>query len=184
MAGTSRNQIAKVNQKHQLMLYMVLAGKRTKDIATALRYHPNRVSTIINSPLFQAQLNELRSSLHDLTFADFLERIRQEVIKNFDFKVQVRDNDKAMDSVRLQAARDISTDVDRLFPKIERREEERTIHISLDERSLQAMVTAVAQATGKPSPVIDAEFTPLLPSPVDDFAAELEEREALEAEDL
>lgn len=183
MAGGSRNQIAKVNQKHQLMLYMVLAGKRTKDIAEALRYHPNRVSTIINSPLFKAQLDELRGSLHDLTFADFLERIRQEVVRNFDFKVQIRDNEKAMDSVRLQAARDISTDVDRLYPKVERREEERTIHISLDERSLQAMVTAVAQASGKPAPVIDAEFETLLPQDVEAFAAELEEREALEAED-
>lgn len=183
MAGGSRNQIAKVNQKHQLMLYMVLAGKRTKDIAEALRYHPNRVSTIINSPLFKAQLDELRGSLHDLTFADFLERIRQEVVRNFDFKVQIRDNEKAMDSVRLQAARDISTDVDRLYPKVERREEERTIHISLDERSLQAMVTAVAQASGKPAPVIDAEFETLLPQDVEAFAAELEEREALEAEE-
>lgn len=178
------NQIARVNQKHQLMLYMVLAGKRTKDIASALNYHPNRVSTIINSPLFKAQLDELRNSLHDMTFADFLERIRQEVIKNFEFKVNLRDNEKAMDSIRLQAARDISTDVDRLYPKIERREEEKTIHISLDERSLQAMVTAVAQATGKPAPIIDAEFEPLPPSDVDAFAALLAEKEAAEAEEV
>lgn len=177
------NQIARINQKHQLMLYMVLAGKRTKDIADALGYHPNRVSTIINSPLFKAQLDELRGSLHDMTFADFLERIRQEVIKNFDFKVQLRDNTQAMDSIRLQAARDISADVDRLYPKIERREEEKTIHISLDERSLQAMVTAVAQASGKPVPVIEAEFEPLPPVDVDDFAAELVERERAAEED-
>ncbi len=166
------------------MLYMVLAGKRTKDIADALGYHANRVSTIINSPLFVAQLNELRSSLHDMTFADFLERIRQEVIKNFEFKVNLRDNDKAMDSIRLQAARDISTDVDRLYPKVEHKSEEKTIHISLDERSLQAMVTAVAQASGKPVPVIDAEFETVPLANVDEFATFLAEKEAAEAEEV
>jgi hypothetical protein len=165
------------------MLYMVVAGQKTKDIASALKYHPNRVSTIINSPLFQAQLSQLKGSLHDMTLVDFMERIRQEVVKNFDFKVQIRDNENVVDAVRLQAAKEISSDVDRLYPKVEQRVEDKTIRIVLDERSLQSMVTAVAEASGKPSPIIDAEFDPLPLADMDELAQTLLEAEQAAAEE-
>ena len=96
---------------------MHVAGKRPKEIAAALGYSPHRVSTIISSPLFQERKAALLDELRETTLGDLLEQIRSEAIPNLAFLISIRDDPRRHLRERLRAARVISAELDRVYPR-------------------------------------------------------------------
>jgi hypothetical protein len=189
-ADYNQNHPVNWNHRHQMILYMHLMGQRTKDIAETLGYAADRVSSILNSPLFQSQKDALLRDLQGKTIEDLVELIRRDAPTNFQALVSLRDQfaDHGGDAkVRLGAARAISREQDRVWPRRTEHTEERTIRIVIDQSALNRMGTAMKEI-GEP---IDASFEevgeteddrPLLqPKGIDDLMLELQER-AREAE--
>lgn len=112
-----RNRPATWTQRHQLVLYLYIAGRRTSEIAAELRYSPHRVSMIINSPLFQDRKAALLRQLEGATHGDLLDAIRREAIPNFEFLQGLRDDETVPVQIRLRAAQTIAEQLDRVLPR-------------------------------------------------------------------
>ncbi len=162
----NRNRPTNWSQRHQLVLYMHIAGRRTKDIADALAYHPARVSAIIHSPLFEAKKAELLDELLGTTHDDLLEEIRREAIPNLEFLVGLRDDPAKHGGdvrVRLRAAKAIAEQVDRVLPKRGEELEDHTVQVNFDEATLRRMAAVMAEVRGETPPALDAEFEEIPP---------------------
>ncbi len=154
----NRNRPTNWSQRHQLVLYMHIAGRRTKDIAEALGYHPARVSAIVHSPLFEAKKAEL---LRETSHEALLEEIRREAIPNLEFLVALRDDPtrhRGDARVRLRAAKAIAEQVDRVLPKRHDEVEDRTIPVNFDEATLQRMAAAMTEVRGEAAPAMDDDL--------------------------
>jgi len=167
--------------REQMMVYLVLAGHKSQYIADKLGLGLRRVQAIRSSPLFHSKLRSARAELKSRTMGDFIERISSEAIPNFEFFVEMRDNPDYHNEdsrARIQAARSISTEVDRVYPRVTKHEEERSVKISFDQKMLQQMAAALREDDNE-MPTIDVtpphSDQPLLaPSQVDDYMAALE----------
>lgn len=118
-----RNRPATWTQRHQMVLQLHLAGWRTKDIARRVGYASGRVSTIVNSPLFQAQKAKLLAEMRGTTLDELLEVIRREAIPNLRFLIAMRDDPThhGGDSrIRLRAAKAIADLLERYCPDARR----------------------------------------------------------------
>jgi hypothetical protein len=171
--------------REQLMMYMILAGRKKADIATELGMSQRRVQAIVSSPLFRQRLDVFRQELKTRTMSDFLDRISNEAIPNFEFLVSLRDNPVAhLDDprVRLGAARAIQTEVDRVYPRLSRHEEERHVRVTFDAQALQQMAAALRDESSSGEPPIDitpiGTDGPLAPKSLDNYLSELERLEA------
>lgn len=170
-----------------MMVYLVLAGHKTEAISEKLQLSRRRVQVIRASPLFKTKLNAARAELKSRTMEDFIARISREAMPNFEFFVEMRDNPEYHNEdsrARIQAARSIQTEVDRVYPRVTKHEEERSIRISFDQQMLQQMAAALAEDGGMPAIDVtppQSDEAPLAPQQVDDYMAELE-REAADVE--
>ncbi len=112
-----RNYPVNWSHRHELVLRMHLAGKRAKKIAAALGYSPHRASTIVSSPLFQERKAALLEQLRETSLNDLLKQIQSEAIPNLKFLISIRDDPTRHVRERLRAARVISAEVDRVYPR-------------------------------------------------------------------
>lgn len=82
-------QLKREKQEHRLILWMRLQGKKIKDIAAALGYHPNTVYTVTKQDWFQDMFVKLSSELGKDAAETFL---RGEEIPTYMKLVELRDN--------------------------------------------------------------------------------------------
>lgn len=153
--------------RHQLIMYMELAGERVSDIALKLGMHPSSVSAIKASPLYQVHRAQLLESLTQNKLDSFLDFIRNDAVKNVEFAVKVRDSELEETKNRLGAARMMQKEADRVFPRITKSHhtEERTVRITLGQERLARIAGAMAEIGALAADgIIDAEmFDPNAP---------------------
>ncbi|MGH8596627.1 MAG: hypothetical protein ACREXT_08215 [Gammaproteobacteria bacterium] len=131
----------KLGSRHFLMALMHAAGFRNVDIARQLGYTESRVSIIINSPLFQAQVRDLQGELRDATLGDAMATIEREAGNSVRVLVDIRDAGEN-GNVRRLAANDL---LDR-HPSFARRSantEEHVVRVSFGPRELAQMLRAL-----------------------------------------
>jgi hypothetical protein len=146
------------NSRHQLILYMDIAGERVIDIANKLNMAPGSISAIKGSPLYQTQKTALLETLAGTTFENLKDLIASPriAIKNIEVVASIRDNEMQESKDRLGAARIISREVDRVFPRTTKREETRDIRISIDAGKL-ARIAGTLQEIGAASSALTAD---------------------------
>ena len=142
--GTMQNW----KHRHTLILYMHVAGQRTKDIAAALGMNEGSVGVVVRSPLFQTQKDQLLQELKTATIEDVIELIRRDAPENLKFLIEMRSSGED-DKVRLGAARVLSHEADRVWPRRTEHKEERVLRLAIDHESLQK-IAAAFQDLGDP----------------------------------
>jgi len=190
----NRNKPANWNNRHELILYMYTAGQRNIDIAKALNYAPERVSAIVNSPLFQQQHERLLEELRGQTLDNLIDAIRKDAPKNFQALVELRDvfeRNGGDAKIRLGAMRQISREQDRVWPRKTEHTEEKTIRLVFDQHTMAKMAQALGDA--REIDIFEADFqeiaddtepgTLLNPKGVDDLIEELASRADDESSD-
>lgn len=146
---------AKLNHRHHLLAYLLVAGKTDKDAAEALGYSAVRVAQIKRSPLFTVLCNELRAEIADKHVTDVAAWLERETTPTLKRLRELRDQD---DSLPVAATVSLAL-YDRLSPKITKHENE-TVHRHVwDRRDVQAMARVMREDEGGDPGTVDAEFT-------------------------
>jgi len=150
------------NNRHQLVLWMDIAGERVADIAKKVGYAATSVSAIRASPLYQQQRAMLYEKLAGTRFDNLIDFLKSPLvaIRNIEVMLAVRDDPGEHGGdpkVRLAAAKAISHEVDRAFPRTTKHEEEKTIRVSLDGAKLARIATALHEAGAVPIDVTPEE---------------------------
>lgn len=159
---------ARFTTRHTLILYMDLAGERNTDIALKLGMHPNSVSALKSSPLYQLHRTQLLEALSQNKLDSLLDLIRNDAVKNVEFAINVRDNDLEETKNRLGAARMLSKEVDRVYPRITKSHhtEERVVRITLGQEKLGRIANALRELGDLDGDALDADFyDPNAPDP-------------------
>lgn len=144
----------KLSPRHDLVGALHLCGLKNHEIAAALDYSENRVSILLNSPLMQQQLTELRSKLRTSAWMSALELLESEARANVLTLIDIRD--RSDDTNRRLAASDL---LDRT-PKLSKRthhEGDATLRVTLSVADVRQMLAANAD-------VIDADVIRPLPA--------------------
>ena len=139
---------------HQLILWMDVAGMSKADIAAQIKYNPQTIRAIIGSPLYQVQKQQLYETLQTSGLQGILERIRVDAPKNIEFLIKARDTDEIKMGHRMAAAKQLSREVDRVYPRTTKHVEDRVVRITIDGQKLSRLTSAL-QEMGAP---IDAEL--------------------------
>lgn len=173
---------AKLNSRHHLIAYMVLAGATREEVSRQLDYDKAYVSAITESPMFKALLDELRGEMRNRTIGSVVDRIISEGPRSVETLVRLRDEAES-EQVRVSAARDL-LDRNPETAKVSREDRRSEMRIVLDGAALHRITGVLSELDA--GDVTDAEATPALPqSPMlqtlDQAIADLAEREAAEA---
>lgn len=148
--------IKSLNQRHQLIGYLVLAGRTTAEIAKALEMSEMGIAAVRQSPLFKAFLDDLSQELRGKSVGDLVDRIVAEGTKSIDVLVEVRDEADEWSQRRL-AARDLLE----FNPHLARRsvvDETRTVRIVLDGPTLERLASGIQEAERAKAALV--EMTP------------------------
>jgi hypothetical protein len=129
-----------LRERHRLIAYLDIAGKRNGEIAKILGYTESRVSIIRNSPLYVALCNELRVELKDQTIGGIVDRLQGEAGRTLDVLIELRDHAEG-EPTRLGAANSLADRITKL-QRVNKVEEERTVKIVLDGAAMAAMAQA------------------------------------------
>lgn len=164
----SGKKIQNWNSRHNLILWMDIAGLGTHEIANNVNMHPSSVSAIKSSELYQTQKTMLMEKLTQSTLSDVIDIIRQDAPKNVKFLIDMRDKvtEHGGDPrVRVAAARQLAHETDRVYPRKTEHHEERVIRISLDAPHLHRLAGALRDI-GAPIPVeVIEQLDPLSQDP-------------------
>lgn len=146
--------------RHRVILWMDIAGQRVVDIAAAVKMHPQSVSAIRTSEVYHVQKQLLLEQLQTQTFGDVLEMIRRDVPRNLQVLIDLRDNNLD-DKLRLAAARQLSREADRVYPRKTEHVEERTIRVELDGTHLNRLAAALREVGATiPAELVDPDEPP------------------------
>lgn len=146
--GNGHTNLKNWNPRHQLILWMDIAGRRGVDIAQELGMLPPSVSAIRNSPLYQAQKDALIEKLTGSTLEDIMEMIRRDAPKNLQVLIDLRDRIELHGGdpkVILGAAKQMSHESDRVWPRKTHHVEDRTIRISIEAAQLNRLAGALRE---------------------------------------
>lgn len=143
--------------RHSLVMYMDLAGERTVDIALKLGMHPNSVSALKSSQLYQFHRDELLSQLTERKFENLLDLIRSDSVKNAEFLISVRESNLEETKDRLGAARALQKEADRVYPRhTTKHVEERIVKVTIGAEKMARIANALREVEA-----IEAESIPL-----------------------
>lgn len=81
----------KLNNRHKFLAALIALGWSNTRAARELGMHPNRVSTIAQSPLFKAIVEQKREAYEKELTSDLLASIREDGPKTFKFLQEMRD---------------------------------------------------------------------------------------------
>lgn len=108
---TGPPNVRNMTDRRTVIMMLMAAGWRNKDIAAEFGLGEVYVSVMRNSPLFRAQIAELQKQLREHTVGDVMEMIEREASNSVKLLVDVRDDGgdgKAADrNVQRQAANDL-----------------------------------------------------------------------------
>ena len=151
------NNPTRLSERHHLMALMLLAGYRQCDVATALGYTENRVSILANSPLFKAQMADLRQQLRDSTIADAMTLIEREAGNSVRVLVDIRDTaaGPSADNVRRLAANDL-LDRHPAFGRHAKTETEHVLRIAFSAADVRQMQAALPTPQAPTSPEVES----------------------------
>ena len=163
MKDTQTDGMRRLNNSHLTMAVLAASGRRPSEIARVLGYSLNRVSIILNSPLFIAEVDRVRDQFHIAAAEDVLTRLQKESIPTLEALVKLRDKGTSDDTVKLGAARELKNFMIDALPGLKHRAEQEagSVKIKLDAAVLTPLMQAMAIAEGRPAPTIDAGFTPV-----------------------
>lgn len=145
-AARPGQRITNWNSRHNLILWMDIAGMGTQLIAEQINMHPSSISAIKSSELYQTQKLMLTEKLTESTLSNVIDIIRADVPKNVQFLIDMRDkiNEHGGDPrVRVSAARQLSHEADRVYPRKSEHHEERVVRISIDAPQLHRLACAL-----------------------------------------
>ena len=97
-------QLGHLNERHRLAAYMLVSGKRRKEVAEELGFDPVYISQLRRNPLFITLLEELGKDLKTGVGGSLIERIIGEGNASLDTIVDIRDDGDAGDGDRLRAS--------------------------------------------------------------------------------
>lgn len=148
--------------RHQLILWMDVAGVRTTDIALKLGMHPNSVSAIKSSPLYIVHRDQLLEQLKGLSFENVLDLIQHDAVRNVEFAISVRNDTMEDTKNRIAAARMMQKEVDRVYPRMtnSKHTEERIVKIEIGGEQMRRIAGALREigATVADEDIIEPEF--------------------------
>lgn len=98
-------QPQKITTKYREIMRRLTVGQSYKQIAAALNMSQSRLSVIVHSPLFQAELEKIESRLGDST-VDFQKRLQQYAAEAMTTNVDLMRNSKS-ESIKQKSAFDI-----------------------------------------------------------------------------
>jgi hypothetical protein len=102
-----RYSVKRVNQRHHLMIRLMMLGLGNKEIATQLGVTPQNVSDVRNSPLVQEKLAFLQTKA-DVRTLDVMDDLARDAGNNIALLKEVRDGKLTQDvRVRVQVAQDL-----------------------------------------------------------------------------
>ena len=162
MKDTQTDGMRRLNNSHLTMAVLAASGRRPSEIARVLGYSANRVSIILQSPLFIAEVERVRNQFHIAAADDILTRLQKESIPTLEALVRLRDYGGPTDSVKLGAARELKSFMVDALPGLRHRAEQEagSVKIKLDLATLTPLMQAMSIAEGKPVPTFDTGFTP------------------------
>lgn len=136
------------NSRHQLILWMDLAGQSVTEIARQVgMMHPS-VSAIRSSPLYQTQKAQLTEKLMGSTLENLMEMIRRDAPQNLQVLINLRDKIDANGGdpkIVLGAAKQLSHETDRLYPRKTHHVEDRTIRLTIEAAQLNRLAGALRE---------------------------------------
>ena len=158
-----------LNHRHQLIAYLVLAGRTTAEIASALEMSEMGIAAVRQSPLFKAFLAELSADLRGRSVGELVDKIVAEGTRSIDVLVEVRDSAEESAQRRL-AARDLLE----FNPHLARRtihEDTRTVRLVFDGPTLERLTAGIEEAERAKARVIEMApagngHAPAAPAPV------------------
>ena len=169
--------VQKLNNAHQMMAYLAALGRKPQEIADHFGYTYQRVITLMNGPLFRAQVRELQEELKERSFADLAERLNAEAIPTLDSLIKLRDDGTKEDTVKLGAARVLWESL----PPIARGKREassddnRSIHVHLDMNDMKALESASQEQFGADAKPVEAFEHSVIPRSIDAVLNSMEE---------
>lgn len=135
----------KLNERHNLMAYMVAIGKKPSDISSILSISINRISIIKSSPLFRALVRKKQEEIYDSMQGNLIDKISGEAIPSLDKIVEIRDTgDDPKD--QLSAAKEL------LAYSVSKKHEvviDETKRIVFETQELREMFAAFEEDSGK-----------------------------------
>jgi len=151
--------------RHQLILWMDVAGMRVVDIALRLEMHPTSISAIRSSPLYNVHKQQLMEQMKGFSFENMLDLIRSDAVKNVQFAIDVRSNELQDTKERLGAARLLQKEADRVYPRMtnSKHTEERVVRIEIGGEQMRRISNAMREI-GAPvdeADIVEPEFTPV-----------------------
>ncbi|MCH7759848.1 hypothetical protein IIA15_00380 [candidate division TA06 bacterium] len=134
-----------LNERHNLMAYMVAIGQKPSDIASILKISPNRISIIKGSPLFKALVRKKQEEISDSMQGNLLDKISGEALPSVEKIVEIRDyGDDPKD--QLSAAKEL------LAYSVSKKHEvsiDETKTIRFETQELREMFAAFEEDSGK-----------------------------------
>ena len=156
-ADSTKEQFVKsVSSKHRVLMRHILAGRTNKEAAEIVGYGPDRVSFIINSPLFQAEMERMRVDIEkgvvelesEVAHMDggVNSKLREESLASLETIISLRDGAQS-ERVKQVSALEI---LDRAgYSKTEK--VHNTVELDVSDGLLNAIQTAMKEM-GKPKP--------------------------------
>jgi hypothetical protein len=138
-----------LNHRHRAIALMLATGKKEEDIARLLEYPLDSLTRLLESPLFKAEVERLRSQMSEMTVGSVIERVSDEQLNTVDTLVELRDAGTPQDSVRLAAARELRTwgesVVPGMQPKRDPKDVQPAVHIHFGAETMAAFTRAKAE---------------------------------------
>lgn len=153
---------ARLSNRHKVAAYLYAAGKRQTEIAELLGYHPNRLSIITKSPLFQAYVREIQGELRGRVVdnvADVTRLLAEEAEPSVRKLALLRDG-ASEERTQLGAAKSL---LEFAVPKRSIVDEDRTVRVKFDGTALERMARVLDEV-----PPVEAEFAEVEPDDGDD----------------
>jgi hypothetical protein len=135
-----------MSPRHRLIAMLVAAGQSNVEIAETVGLHPNRITTIAGSPLFQALVREFQSDMV-ARISDVTARLHAEAGPTLAKLLSLRDG-AAKEETQLAAANSLADRIPALSRKTQ--EGERTLRVLLS-ADVEPLVEAIALSRGLPA---------------------------------
>ena len=150
--GRGRHYV--LTDRHKMVATRLAMGDTTREAAQHTGYSEVRVHRIKKFPAFQAEVERERERIREEMTSEGLALLRKEMRPTIRRLVALRDQDLKL----AVAARAADSILDRVIPRQEHKQEDKTLRIVLDVQALSEMRDAVVAAG-----IEDAEILSLPP---------------------
>jgi hypothetical protein len=144
-----------LNARHYLVAMLVATGKTNVEIGRVIGMHPERVSTIRKSPLFQALVERTLREIRERTLGAVIEKLQAEAGETLDVLLALRGTAAALPTLTVDDKKLALAATRELFARqvpaeTKTTEERRVVHLTIGAEELKALMAAMAEDGGPP----------------------------------